>query len=110
LLGTLQRICAVLAWFQRFFLKAMRQQVPTAWDLVPPPLAWSLLPLQAGAAACLALGLGLGSAAWIRAGGLLGCGAHLSFLALVLGVLTRGRSLPFPDGVNPYQEWVRSQG
>jgi hypothetical protein len=109
LLGTLQRICAVLAWFQRFYGAAMTHAVPTAWALIPRGLAWALLPLQAGATLALAAGLWRGQAGWIRAGGALGCAAQLGMLALAGLALTLGRAIPFPDGKNPYEEWAHSQ-
>ena len=108
-LGTLQRIGAVLAWFQRFYESAKTLQVPTAWDLANPWLAWSALPLQAGAAGILALGLWKGEAGLIQMGGGLGCLAQLSAMALAFGCLTRGKAAPFPDGVNPFEEWAREQ-
>ena len=61
LLGTLQRICAVLGWFQRFYEAAKTHAVPTAWELIHPKLAWSILPLQSGAASLLAGGLWTGN-------------------------------------------------
>jgi hypothetical protein len=109
LLGTLQRICAVLAWFQRFYQAAKSSAVPTAWDLAHPAWAWSLLPLQAAAAAGLAYGIWRGDAGWVRFAGISGCLAQLAAAALAIGALTRGKAQPFPDGQNPYEEWARQQ-
>jgi hypothetical protein len=109
LLGSLQRIGAVLAWFQRFNDAALDQAVPTAWDLVHPGLAWSQTPLQSAAALALAWGLWQGDALWIRLAGLCGAAAQLVALGLLAGVLTRGRAQPFPGGVNPYAEWAAQQ-
>lgn len=107
LLGTLQRICAVLAWFQRFYEAAKTQAVPTAWDLVHPGLAWSVAPLQASAAGGLAIGIWTARGDWVFYAGLCGCAAQLATAGLAIGTLRRGRAMPFPDGVNPFAEWAK---
>jgi len=109
LLGSLQRINAVLGWFQRFYEAALTQSVPTAWDLVPPGLAWSQTPLQSAAALSLAFGLWRGDAAWIRVAGVSGALAQGAAIGLAVGALTRGRAQPWHDGVNPYAEWSVEQ-
>jgi hypothetical protein len=109
LLGSLQRICAVLAWFQRFYEAALSQAVPTAWDLAHPGLAWGQVPLQSAAALALAWSLWRGDAAWIRVAGLSGALAQAAAIGLAAGALTRGRAQPFPGGVNPYAEWSAEQ-
>jgi hypothetical protein len=109
LLGTVQRICAVLAWFQRFYRDAQTHAVPTAWDLVHPGLAWSVLPLQAFAAAALAWGLWEGDAVLVFWAGISGCMAQLLTAALAWRALRWGRATPFPDGQNPFEDWAREQ-
>ncbi len=109
LLGTTQRISAVLAWFQRFYDLAKTHQVPTAWELAHPALAWAVTPLQALAAAALAWGLLRGDAVWIRMAGLSGVVAHALTLALSVGALRRGQARPWPNGKNPFIEWVAEQ-
>jgi hypothetical protein len=109
LLGTLQRIFAVLARFQRFYEASRSSAVPTAWQLIHPGLAWAVLPLQATAAAGLAWGLWRGDAGWIRASGWLGCLAQTATLGLAVGALTRGKAKPFPTGQNPFEAWALEQ-
>lgn len=109
LLGTVQRICAVLAWFQRFYHDAQTHAVPTAWDLVHPGLAWSVLPLQAWAAAALAWGIWRGDANAVFWAGLSGCLAQGLTAALAWRALRWGRATPFPDGQNPFEEWAKEQ-
>lgn len=109
LLGTVQRICAVLAWFQRFYRDAQTHAVPTAWDLVHPGLAWSILPLQAFAAAALAWGLWRGNSESIFWAGLSGCLAQLLTAALAWRALHWGQATLFPDGQNPFEEWAKEQ-
>lgn len=82
LLGTVQRITAVLAWYQRFFDETPLREVPSAWQLVDPRLAWAAVSLHFGAVLLGALGLSLGRADCLRWSGLLGMGALLSTLGL----------------------------
>lgn len=107
LLGTLQRISGVLAWFQRFYEASRTLAVPTAWALVHPGLAWSVLPLQLGAVLALAWGLKTSDTAWIRGAGISGCAAQLASIALAWRALTWGKAQPFPDGINPFEEWAK---
>lgn len=107
--GTTQRICAVLAWFQRFLVPAETMAVPTAWDLIHPGLAWSVPALHGAGTVFLAAGLWQGQEALIQGGGLLGSLALAATASLAALSLRRGKAEPFPGGVHPFEEWVREQ-
>jgi hypothetical protein len=102
LLGTAQRIVAVLAWFQRFHEDPPTHQVPTAWDLVDPRLAWAVPCLHSAAVLLGTFGLALGQTDCLRASGLCGMAALLATLGLAQQALHRGRKKNFPQGLNPY--------
>lgn len=102
IVGTLQRIGAILSWFQRFYEPEPTQVVPMAWELIDPRLAYAVPLLHFGGVACGAVGLWHGQAFWIRSGGILGLGALLATLGLLALSRVRGKAEPFPGGVNPY--------
>ena len=102
LLGTIQRVSAVLAWFQRFYENPPQHRVPTAWELVDPRLAWAAAGLHPLAVAAGGLGLAWGDAALIRGAGVAGAASLLCTVAVAGLSLRRGQKEDFTDGMNPY--------
>jgi hypothetical protein len=95
ILGTLQRVVAVLAWFQRFYAHSATQAVPTAWELIHPGLAWAAGGLHLAAAGAGVLGLLNASKAALFLSGCCGAASILATVLLVAGAHKRGRARPF---------------
>ncbi len=92
LLGTIQRIVAVLAWMRRFWAVSSEREVPTAWGLIPKGPAWAAALLHAAAVPCGVLGLVWRSPGLIRLAGAAGCLGVLLTLALIPWALLHGRA------------------
>jgi hypothetical protein len=84
MLAVLQKIIAVLNWYERFWEPASQGlEVPMAWPLIHPGLAWSVPALQALSTLSVSWGLATGQAGWIRTGGWLGALAVTSTAGLL---------------------------
>lgn len=94
-LGTLQRVTAVLAWFQRFYGPSATQAVPTAWELIHPGLAWAAGGLHLTAAGAGMLGFLMGSEPALLVSGLCGSASIATTALLVATALRRGKARPF---------------
>jgi hypothetical protein len=90
----IQKIVPLLAWVDRFAPWVGKASVPTAGQLLDARLAWALVPLHALALACGGVGLAMGSAALIRAAGILGLLCFLDCAGLVLVCRLKGRARP----------------
>lgn len=95
ILGTLQKITAILAWMQRFFDRSTDHAVPTAWQLIDPRLAWSVVIFHSAASLCGLVGILRSAPLFIQAAGWTGMAAMATTLALVLNALRRGEARPF---------------
>lgn len=95
ILGTLQKITAILAWMQRFFDLSTDHAVPTAWQLIDPRLSWSVVAFHSIAGIFGLIGILNSNAAFVQIAGWTGATAMGVTLILVLNALRRGTARPF---------------